>query len=70
MLRCKPLLGTFVEISINQDDGQEAIDNAFAAIQNVHDLMGFHDPESELSQINRSAHMEVVEIHPWTTQVI
>ena len=70
MLRCKPLLGTFVEISINQNDGQEAIDNAFAAIQNVHDLMGFHDPESELSQINRSAHMEAVEIHPWTAQVI
>jgi len=70
MLRCKPLLGTFVEISIHQDDGQAAVDNAFAAIQNIHDLMGFHDPESELSQINRSAHMEAVEIHPWTAQVI
>ena len=70
MLRCKPLLGTFVEISIDGDDGQEAIDNTFAAIQNIHDLMGFHDPKSELSQINRRAHLEAVEIHPWTAQVI
>ncbi|MBU3616787.1 FAD:protein FMN transferase [Polynucleobacter sp. JS-Polo-80-F4] len=70
MIRCKPLLGTFVEISIDQDVGQEAIDNAFAAIQNVHDLMGFHNPQSELSQINQRAHSEAVEIHPWTAQVI
>ena len=70
MIRCKPLLGTFVEISIDQDDGLVAIENAFAAIQNVHDLMGFHDPKSELSQINQRAHLEVVDIHPWTAQVI
>jgi FAD:protein FMN transferase len=70
MIRCKPLLGTFVEIAISQDEGQVAIDNAFVAIQSVHDLMGFHNPQSELSQINRGAHIEAVEIHPWTAQVI
>lgn len=70
MTRCKPLLGTFVEISTSQDDGQVAIENAFVAIENVHRLMGFHNPHSELSQINRYAHMHAVEIHPWTAQVI
>ena len=70
MTRCKPLLGTFVEISIGQDNEQAAIDNAFSAIQKVHHLMGFHDPKSELSQINQRAHSEAVEIHPWTGQVI
>ncbi|QWD68682.1 FAD:protein FMN transferase [Polynucleobacter sp. VK25] len=70
MIRCKPLLGTFVEISMDQDEGHAAIENAFAAIQNVHDLMGFHNPESELSQINQRAHSEAVEIHPWTARVI
>ena len=70
MIRCKPLLGTFVEISIKQDEGQAAIDNAFSAIQKVHDLMGFHNPQSELSRINKRAHLEAVEIHPWTAQVI
>ena len=70
MIRCKPLLGTFVEISISEDQDQMAIDHAFEAIQKVHDLMGFHNPESELSQINKQAHSEAVEIHPWTAQVI
>ena len=51
MIRCKPLLGTFVEISI--DDGkQKDIENAFWAIQSIQELMGFHNPQSELSQIN------------------
>ena len=70
MIRCKPLLGTFVEISIKQDEGQAAIDNAFSAIQKVHDLMGFHNPQSELSRINKRAHLEAVEIHPWTAKVM
>ena len=70
MIRCRPLLGTFVEISIKQDDGQPAIDHAFAAIQLVHDLMGFHNPQSQLSQINERAHQEAVVIHAWTAQVI
>jgi FAD:protein FMN transferase len=70
MVRCKPLLGTFVEISIKQDDGQAAINNAFLAIQKVHDLMGFHNPQSELSFINQRAHKEAVEIHAWTAQVM
>jgi thiamine biosynthesis lipoprotein len=70
MTRCKPLLGTFVEISINQDESQVAMNHAFAAIENVHQLMGFHNPHSELSLINRYAHIQAVEIHPWTAQVI
>ena len=70
MMRCKPLLGTFVEISVDQEDGEEAIDNAFVTIQKVHDLMGFHNPQSELSHINKRAHLEAVEIHAWTAQVI
>ncbi|QWD66608.1 FAD:protein FMN transferase [Polynucleobacter sp. MWH-Aus1W21] len=70
MIRCKPLLGTFVEISIDEDDGLMAIDYAFDAIQKVQDLMGFHNAQSELSLINQYSHAEAVEIHPWTAQVI
>ena len=70
MLRCKPFLGTFVEISVDRGDGQAAIDHAFEIIQMIQNLMGFHDPQSELSQINQRAHLEAVEIHPWTAQVI
>lgn len=70
MNRCQPLLGTFVEISIDEDDRQLAIDHAFAAILQVQELMGFHNPKSELCNINQIAHHEAVEIHPWTAQVI
>ena len=71
MIRCKPLLGTFVEIST--EDGEHspyAIEMAFAAIEQVQALMGFHDPESELSQINARCHLEPIHIHPWTAEVL
>ena len=69
MVRCQVLLGTFVEISIDQDDSQ-ALDNAFAVVKQIQDLMGFHYPVSELSQINRWAHQVPLKIHPWTAQVL
>lgn len=65
--RCRPLLGTFVEII---SDDVAAIDAAFAAIEKVHRLMSAHDQASELSRINRVAHERSVALHPWTGQVI
>ena len=70
MIRCKPLLGTFVEISIDDDGEYLAIESAFSAIEKIQNLMGFHNPHSELSLINCRAHLNAVEIHPWTAQVI
>ncbi|MEY3224890.1 MAG: hypothetical protein RL565_1080 [Pseudomonadota bacterium] len=71
MIRCKPLLGTFVEIST--EDGEHlphAIEMAFTAIEQVQSLMGFHDPDSELSQINARSHLEPIRIHSWTAEVL
>lgn len=71
MIRCKPLLGTFVEIST--EDGEHAlhaIEMAFNAIEQVQSLMGFHDPESELSQINARSHLEPIQIHSWTAELL
>jgi len=70
MRRCKPLLGTYVEISIQQENGVEAISLAFAAIKKVQSLMSFHDQYSELSIINREAHLRTIAIHPWTSNII
>lgn len=67
MIRCKPLLGTYVEISA---DTECAIDEAFTAIELVQALMGFHNPESELSQINARAHSKKIQVHEWTFQVL
>ena len=69
MQRCQALLGTYVEISSDQDDSQ-AVDKAFAVVKQVQDLMGFHHPFSELSQINRWAHQVSLELHPWTAQIL
>jgi FAD:protein FMN transferase len=72
MTRCKPLLGTFVEISIHSIHHTQAntTDKAFAAIKKVQDLMGFHQPQSELCKINTLSHLHSIEIHPWTAQVL
>src|ERR671933_2863876 len=67
MRRCRPLLGTFVEIEA--DDGA-AIDAGFAAVERVHRLMSAHEPDSDLSRINRFAHVKAVEVHGWTSIVL
>jgi len=71
MIRCKPLLGTFVEIRIeDQSPPLKALDKAFLAIEQVQSLMGFHNPDSELSQINARSYLEPVRIHPWMAEVL
>jgi thiamine biosynthesis lipoprotein len=65
--RCRPLLGTFVEISA---DDAAAIDEAFAAVEHVHRLMSAHEPDSDVSRVNRVAHLESVQVDAWTALVI
>ena len=65
--RCRPLLGTFVEIAasgIDAADLERAIEVAFLTIEHVHRLMSFHDPESEISRMNRDAFCRSVRVHP------
>lgn len=57
--RCKPLLGTYVDVSIEADlDDEQILDlsiDAFDAISRVHNTLGFHSADSELSAVNRWA---------------
>jgi thiamine biosynthesis lipoprotein len=56
--RCRPLLGTFVEITASgadEDKLNTAINAAFAAIEKIQNLMSAHDADSELSRLNREA---------------
>lgn len=59
MNRCKPLLGTYVDVSIEADlDDEQILDlsiDAFEAISRVHNALGFHNTDSELSAVNRWA---------------
>lgn len=65
----RPALGTFVEIRARGKNAREAIYAAYSRIEKVQRLMSFHDPESELSRINREAHLHPVPVHPWTAEV-
>lgn len=63
--RARPLLGTLVEIAAGgapTDAVQRAISAAFARIEAIQALMSWHDPDSELSRINRAAHLGWLDI--------
>lgn len=58
--RMRPLLGTYVEVAAVDAVAPDAcIEAAFAAIRVVHERLSFHDPDSELSRLNRSAGMHI-----------
>ncbi len=71
--RARPQLGTFVEITAGgatPSAVHAAIDAAFDGVADVHRLMSFHDPGSDLSRINRDAATRPVTVHPWTLAVL
>lgn len=67
MRRCRPLLGTYVEI---EAETAEAIDAGFAAIARAHALMSAHEPDSDVGRINRFGHIWPVEVDDWTMLVL
>ena len=71
--RARPLLGTFVEIEaagLVPAEHVNAIDAAFEAVATVHRLMSFHDPDSDVSRLNREAFHRPVKVHEWTFRVL
>ena len=70
--RARPLLGTLVEIRV-QGTGAAActaVDAAFRSIEAVQEAMSFHDPESELSSLNRNACERSVKVSPALWRVL
>ena len=72
--RCKPLLGTYVRLTLTADAARETLlamsVRAFARIQRVERLMSFHDPDSELSRLNRLAHRQPCPVSAETGAVL
>ena len=71
--RCRPLLGTLVEIAAlgrNEVQVEGAINAAFASVAKVHRLMSYYDPRSDVSYMNREAFPRSVIVHPWTWRVL
>lgn len=73
MKRCRPLLGTYVEIQV---DGLstlralDALDAAFAAVERVQSLMSVFTSDSDVSRINRLQAGDSLEVAPETWQVL
>jgi thiamine biosynthesis lipoprotein len=71
--RCRPLLGTFVEITAAGADENAlnaAINAAFAAMDKIQKLMSVHDAGSELSRLNREAASRPVTVSRELFQVL
>lgn len=72
--RCRPQLGTFVEITVGGPQPEatlhRAADKAFEMIACVQSLMSYHDCASEVSRLNQCGHLVPMTVHPWTWRVL
>ena len=72
--RCQPLLGTYVGICLAGDRSVEDLHHeageAFAQVREAARRMSYHDPDSDLTRINREAPHRPVPVHPWVREVL
>ena len=71
--RAQPWLGTRVVIraaAANADAAHAAVSAAFVRVAQLHDRLSFHQPESELSLLNRCAWREPLAVHTDTRNVL
>jgi thiamine biosynthesis lipoprotein len=72
MRRARPLLGTIVDIAAEGAGGSlpAAIEAAFASIEQIQQLMSFHDSSSDVSRVNGAETGREVRIDPHTFRVL
>ena len=71
--RARPWLGTMVDITLQGEDGAllaDTMEDCFAAIKRVHQLMSFHDAASDVSRLNREAARRPVRVAGDVIQVL
>ncbi len=72
--RAQPWLGTLVDITINDPADDRWLDrcmaDAFATIAEIHRLMSFHDPLSDISRINQAEVGESIDVAAETCDVL
>lgn len=54
----------------NAATAEKAVSAAFNAIGRVQRLMSFHEPDSDVGQLNRHASRRAVRVHAWTCRVL
>lgn len=65
--RCRPLLGTYVEVTV-PDGAEPALDDAFAAMEHVNARMSFHAQDSDLARLRAApagahVHLDAETVH-------
>lgn len=71
--RIRPWLGTYVHIDVtaaNAHIAETALQAAFEEIAAVHQAMSFHSPDSEVSCLNREAHLRPIPVSAHTKAVL
>ena len=71
--RARPLLGTLVDITATggqHDQLERAIESAFNVVEHVHRLMSYHEPDSDVSRLNRANGSTPIVVHEWTYAVL
>ena len=65
-------MGTLVHVSASGAESvvQQSVDAALATVEKIDRLMSFHDPQSELSRVNRDAARTPQAVHRWTWVVL
>jgi FAD:protein FMN transferase len=69
LTRCRPMLGTFVEVSV-PEAAQGCIDDAFAAVAAVDTVMSFHKETSDLARIRRAPVGQAIAVSSATISVL
>ncbi|WP_226646778.1 FAD:protein FMN transferase [Microbulbifer variabilis] len=69
--RMRPLLGTFVEVATAGVDTRatNAVNQAFEAIREIHELASFQQPDSELSHLNAN-HGQWIQLSKHTLRLL
>ena len=74
LTRIKPILGTYVSISIAAETTREKLievtEAGYKEIYRIHELMSFHEPTSEITKLNLTASKRPIQISDDTLQVI
>jgi thiamine biosynthesis lipoprotein len=71
--RSKPLLGTFVTVRVRGLAplvAQQIIERCFSEAADIHRLMSFQELESDVSRLNRQAHLGPVRVDARTYEVL
>lgn len=71
--RARPVLGTLVDITIDEADAaraEAAFDAAFAAVAHVQRLMSAHDAASDIRRLSESAHLRPLRVHAQTLAML